>query len=149
MIRRIAVGFAALALALPLAAGAQAGSRDVRAQIATLDQAWQTAYNAGDAAALAALYAQDGKVMAPGSETASGRAAIEAYFKAEIAKGGKNAITVKEVFEGGDFAIDVGGWVTNAADGKHLDHGSFVTIYKKVDGAWKIYRDTWNSSMTK
>ena len=37
--------------------------------------------------------------------------------------------------------------MANVADGKHLDHGTYMTLYKKVDGAWKIYRDTWNSSM--
>jgi ketosteroid isomerase-like protein len=39
--------------------------------------------------------------------------------------------------------------VANAADGKHLDHGRFMTLYRKVDGGWKIYRDISNSSMTK
>ena len=37
--------------------------------------------------------------------------------------------------------------MAQGADGKHLDHGSYMTLYKKVDGGWKIYRDTWNSSM--
>jgi ketosteroid isomerase-like protein len=47
----------------------------------------------------------------------------------------------------GDFALETGGWVANSADGKHLDHGPYMTLYKKVGGGWKIYRDTWNSSM--
>ncbi len=149
MTRRIAVGLAALVLALPLPALAQAGATDLRAQIAKMDQAWQTTYNAGDAAALAALYAQDGKVMAPGGEPVSGPAAIQAFFAADIANGAKNTLTLGEVVGFGDFALETGGWVTKAADGKHLDHGTFMTLYKKVGGAWKIYRDTWNSSMTK
>jgi uncharacterized protein (TIGR02246 family) len=144
MPRRFATGLAMLALALPLSASGQA---DVRAQIAKMDQAWQTAYNAGDAAALTALYTDDAKLMAPGSEPASGHAAIQALFKADIAKGAKNTLTTGEVTTFGDFALATGGWVANAADGKHLDHGTYMTLYKKVGGAWKIYRDTWNSSM--
>ena len=147
MTHRIAVGLVAVALALPLPALAQAG--DLRPQIQKIDQAWQTAYNAGDAAALTALYTPDAKVMAPGAEPVSGRAAIQALFAADLAKGAKNTLTLGDVTGFGDFALETGGWVAKAADGKHLDHGTFTTFYKKVDGAWRIYRDTWNSSMTK
>ena len=147
MTRRIAVGLVALALALPLPALAQAG--DLRAQIGKIDQAWQTAYNAGDAGALTALYTPDAKVMAPGSEPVSGAAGIKALFAADIAKGAKNTLTFGDVTGFGDFALETGGWVAKGADGKHLDHGTYMTLYKKVGGGWKIYRDTWNSSMAK
>jgi len=147
MRRRITIGLATLALAVPLPALAQAGPSDLRTQIAKMDQAWQTAYNAGDAAALTALYTQDAKVMAPGAEPASGSAAIKAFFAADLANGAKNTLTLGDVVGFGDFALETGGWVANTAAGKHLDHGPFMTLYKKVDGGWKIYRDTWNSSM--
>jgi len=149
MTRGIAVGLVAAALALPLPALAQAGSADLRGQIGKIDQAWQNAYNAGDAAAVTALYTQDAKVMAPGAEPASGPAAIKALFTADLAKGAKNTLTLGDVTGFGDFALETGGWVAKAADGKHLDHGTYMTLYKKADGGWKIYRDTWNSSMTK
>jgi uncharacterized protein (TIGR02246 family) len=147
MTRRIAVGLVALALTLPLPALAQGG--DLRAEIGRIDQAWQKAYNAGDAAALTALYSQDAKVMAPGAEPVSGHAAIQRLFAADLAKGAKNTLSLGDVTGFGDFALETGGWVAKAADGKHLDHGTFMTLYKKADGGWKIYRDTWNSSMTK
>jgi uncharacterized protein (TIGR02246 family) len=146
VIRRIALGMAALALALPLPAVAQ-GAADLRAQIEKQSQAWQNSYNAGDASALAALYAEDGKVMAPGAATVSGRSAIQALFADDIKRGSKNTLTVVEVFGNGDLAIEVGGWVETGADGSHKDHGTYVTIYKRVGSDWKIYRDTWNSSM--
>ena len=47
----------------------------------------------------------------------------------------------------GDYALETGSWVATAPDGKHLDHGPYLTLYKKSDGGWKIYRDIWNSSM--
>jgi len=147
MSRRIAMGLAALALAFPLPASAQAATADLQAQLAKISQAWQSAYNAGDAAAIAALYAEDAKVMAPGAAAASGRAAIQALFAEDMKRGSKNAITTVEAFGGGDYAVEVGGWVETGADGSHKDHGSYVTVYKKVGNDWKIYRDTWNSSM--
>jgi uncharacterized protein (TIGR02246 family) len=146
MTRLIAVAFA-LALSLPLPALAQDSSADLRAQIQQMSEAWDKAYNAGDAAAVAALYTKDATVMAPGAEAASGTKAIRSLFAAEIAQGAKNTWTPKDVVGFGDYALETGGWVATSADGKHLDHGPYLTFYKKADGAWKIYRDIWNSSI--
>lgn len=145
MTRRIAMGLVTLALALPLPALAQSG--DLRAQVAKVDKAWESAYSAGDAATLAALYAPDATVMAPGAESVSGTKAIQAFFTKNATQGATNALTQREVVAFGAYALETGGWVATAADGKHLDHGNYMTLLKKVDGGWKIYRDTWNSSM--
>jgi uncharacterized protein (TIGR02246 family) len=147
MTRHIAVGLVALALALPLPVLAQGGEADLRAQTEKMDRAWEKAYNAGDAAALTALYTKDAKVMAPGAETASGTSAIQKLFAADIAQGAKNTLTMGDVVGFGDYALETGTFVATSAEGKHLDHGSFMTLLKKVDGGWKIHRDTWNSSM--
>jgi uncharacterized protein (TIGR02246 family) len=147
MTRHIAVGLVALALALPLPVLAQGGEADLRAQTEKMDRAWEKAYNAGDAAALTALYTKDAKVMAPGAETASGTSAIQKLFAADIAQGAKNTLTLGDVVGFGDYALETGTFVATSAEGKHLDHGSFMTLLKKVDGGWKIHRDTWNSSM--
>ena len=147
MTRRIAVGLVALALALPLPVLAQSGEADLRAQTEKMDRAWEKAYNAGDAAALTALYTKDAKVMAPGAEIASGTSAIQKLFAADIAQGAKNTLTLGDVVGFGDYALETGTFVATSAEGKHLDHGSFMTLLKKVDGGWKIHRDTWNSSM--
>jgi uncharacterized protein (TIGR02246 family) len=149
MTRRVAMALVALALALPLQAFGQAAAGDLRAEIGKMDQAWQKAYNAGDAAALTALYTKDAKLLAPGAEPASGTKAIQAAFTADMAQGAKNTLTLGDVAGFGDYALETGGWVATSADGKHLDHGPFMTLYKKEGGGWKIYRDTWNSSMGK
>ena len=145
MIRPFVVGLVAMALVLPLPALAQGA--DVRAEAEKMDQAWQKAYNAGDAAALTALYTKDAKVMAPGAEAASGSKAIQALFEADVAQKVKNTLTQEDVVGFGDYALETGKYVATSADGKHVDHGSFMTLLKKVDGGWKIHRDTWNSSM--
>ena len=145
MIRPFVVGLVAMALALPLPAFAQ--SADLRAEAEKMDQAWQKAYNAGDAAALTALYTKDAKVMAPGAEAVSGTKAIQALFEADVAQKVKNTLTLEDVVGFGDYALETGKFVATSADGKHVDHGSFMTLLKKVDGGWKIHRDTWNSSM--
>ena len=147
MTHRIALGLVALALTLPLPALAQEGS-GLRAQIEKQSQAWEKAYNAGDAAALAALYSKDAKLMPPNAKPASGKSAIQAAFEADVKQQVKNTLTLTDVVGSGDYAAETGDWVVTSADGKHLDHGSYVTLYKKEGGGWKIYRDIWNSSMS-
>src|SRR3954454_16165603 len=111
MTRRIAAGLVALALVTPLPAVAQSASGDLRAQIEGMDRAWEKAYNAGDAAALTALYAKDAKLLAPGAEPASGTQAIGAFFAKDVAGGAKNAITLSDVVGAGDSAVETGSWV--------------------------------------
>jgi uncharacterized protein (TIGR02246 family) len=139
------VGLVALALALPLPAFAQTG--DLRAQIEKVSAAFDKAYNSGDPAAVAALYTKDAQVMAPGAEVASGPKAIQALFAADLAAGVQNKLTPAEVVGVGDQAVETGKWVATSADGKHLDHGPYMTLYKKEGGAWKLHRDIWNSAM--
>jgi uncharacterized protein (TIGR02246 family) len=147
MTHRAAVGLIALALALPVPAFAQAGAGDLRAQIAKVAQAWEQAYNAGDAAGVAALYTTDAKLMVPGHESGSDPGAVQKLIAGDIALGGKLTLKTGDVVGFGDYALETGSWVANSPDGKHLDHGPYLTLYKKADGGWKIYRDIWNSSM--
>ena len=147
MTRALAVGLVVLALGFPLPAFAQAGGGDLSAQIAKVDRAWEKANNAGDAAAVTALYTKDAQVMPPGADPVSGTKAIQAMFTADVAQGAQMALTQKEVTGFGDYALETGSYVATSKDGKHLDHGSFMTFLKKEGGGWKIYRDTWNSSM--
>ena len=147
MTRRITlVALVALGMAvtLTLPVSAQTGTR---AEIEKVTQAWQKALNAGDAAAVAALYAKDGKLMPPGVEPVTGTDAIKAGVEGDIKQGGKMTLTTEEVIVSGNTALETGKWVASSADGKHLDHGPYATFYKKEGGSWKIYRDIYNSSM--
>ena len=146
MTRRIGLALLALALALPFPAFAQTGG-DLKAQITKMSDAWEKAYNAGDAAGVAALYGKDATVMPPNAEPASGSSAIRTFFDGDVKSGAKNELTTEDVSGAGDYAVETGKWVATSADGKHLDHGKYVTVYKKADGGWKIYRDIWNSNM--
>ena len=149
MTRLTTVGLVALALTSPLPAFAQGGAGDLRAQIAKVGQAWEKAFNAGDAAAVTALYTTDAELMVPEAEPGSGPKAIQPLIAADIALGGKLALSTKDVVGFGDYALETGSWVATSPDGKHLDHGPYLTLYQKSNGGWKIYRDIWNSSMKK
>ncbi len=138
----------AAVLAMPSTALGQDAS-GAETAIAELAEAWDAGWNAGDGTAIAALYTEDAMLLPPGSEPISGREAIAAFWQGEVESGSQSQLTPGAVEDFGDTAIEVNGsWVATAPDGSHLDHGKYTVVYKKVDGAWLMHRDMWNSSMT-
>jgi len=129
-------------LVLPLAALADEAS--LKAQMAK----WEKAYNAGDAAAVAAIYADDAHVMPPGVDAVTGRAAIQSFW----ASGMKDVPTVtlesSDLQHSGGLAVETGEYTDKDANGEVLDHGKYVAVWMKTDGNWQIVRDIWNSSMS-
>ena len=111
--------------------------------------AWQAAWNAGNGAGIAALYAEDAVILPPGSDAVKGTEAIAAFWQAEIdaSPGSKVALAQTELHNLGDVAVEVGSFVNTAADGSHADHGKYLVLWMLKDGKWKLVRDIWNSSM--
>lgn len=111
------------------AAADEAALRDVA-------RAWREAYNAGDAARVAALYAEDGQYLSA-HVAARGREAIRAYFQRGIdAGGGIEAITVTDVGASGSLAWATGTYAANNA-GQKVD-GRIVLVLRRCGGAWLI-----------
>ncbi|HVE88986.1 MAG TPA: SgcJ/EcaC family oxidoreductase [Burkholderiaceae bacterium] len=123
---------------------------DDAATIRANTEAWFKAFNAGNADAVAASYANDAVVMAPGAPPASGAAAIKQLLSKEmagmkaagvsLAQGKLNDVAVK-----GDMAWHAGTYSV-IKDGKTVDTGSYMEVLRKKDGKWLIVRDIWNSS---
>ena len=134
-------------LALPATALAQADDYS-KSSLKEMAAKWQAAYNAGDAAGVAALYTEDGVLHPPNSAPVDGREAIEGFWAAVLESGGSTELTVKDAYAMGETAAEVGMWVGTAADGSHADHGHYTIIYKKVDGMWQIASDMCNSDMS-
>ena len=109
---------------------------------------WEAAWNAGDAAGIAALYADDAMLLPPGGEPVS-HEAIQAFVQDALDEqaGVQIAIETREVDSYGDWAIAVGSYVFTDADGGHVDHGKYMWVWKNVDGSWRLTRAIWNSSM--
>ena len=144
--RRVALaGFLAVTLVLAPNAGQ---AQDAKAEVTKASEAYETAYNANDGAALASLYSADAVVMPPGAEPASGGAAIKAMFATPNPAGITMDLEIKDLMVSGEVVVETGGWTTTDPAGAHLDHGTYLAVWKKTDGGWKMIRDTWNSSMT-
>jgi uncharacterized protein (TIGR02246 family) len=99
----------------------------------------------GDAAAAAALYADDGRLLTATARLISGRAAIESYWRAGIALGLTGvALSPTEVQILDGVAIEVGGYVVTARDGGR-DEGKYLALHRRQpDGSWRRAVDVFN-----
>lgn len=126
----------------------------VRTAIEGANAKWSEAYLAKDAAALAALHTEDAILAPPNAERASGREAIAAAYAALFTEITPTANEVSvdrlEVAQSGDLAYQVGTYrgTTTLADGSSVsDTGTFVSVFKNVNGQWMLAVDTWNSDI--
>jgi ketosteroid isomerase-like protein len=146
LISWITTGLVALVAAVPTCWAA-----DDAAAIRAGTAAWFTAANAGKTDAVVAVYAADAIVMPPGSKPLRGHAAIKPYIAKEITGAVPSGITLvmdggSDVGVQGNTAWHAGTYTVRDKSGTTVDTGAFMEIWRKTGGAWRIHRDTWNSS---
>jgi uncharacterized protein (TIGR02246 family) len=123
----------------------------LRQAIDTGNGTFLTAYQAGDAAKLASVYAKDAAVLPPGADRMNGRDAVQKFWQGAMDAGIRN-VTLKtlEVEARGNLAYETGEFGLDAPtkDGK-LVHttGKYMVVWKRTgDGKWQIFRDIWNET---
>lgn len=124
-------------------------------EMAQLEAEWKQAYEAGDAASLASLYAEDAVYMAPYMGAIRGRAAIQTRLAEAMGEMTSRQITIDRTDAGasGDLAYGIGTYNLQMGlegmDEPMNDNGKYVTLSKRdADGSWKIYAHIWNTSMS-
>lgn len=143
--KRIVCGGLALMLGAMLAAvpAVAADKSDLAGRAAT----WEKEYNAGNLAAVQALYAGDASRLPPNTKVVQGSAAILEQLKGLKDKGPKVKIAVTSAESDGDVAYGMGTYEILGADGSHVDHGKWLNVSKKSNGTWKIQNDMYSSDM--
>ncbi len=141
-------GLATLAFGTPALAAGDAAADE--AAIRSLNQTWIKSYNAGDAKTIIGLYAENAVLMAPGAPAASGSAAIRDYFVRDVAEVKKAGLVFSvlgktEVGVSGDLAWESGAYLAKDKAGATVDKGKFLSVSRKKDGKWFMFRDIWNS----
>ena len=145
----------AIASALALGACSQAPETNAAADIAAVDairNAFITAMNTGDAAAVGNLYTADGVSQHNHDKTITGRDAIVESQKEMFSQFVVKAeIMPDETRTMGAFGFDRGRYtmtMTPKAGGEPMtDEGRYIVLLQKeADGAWKVSRDMDNST---
>jgi uncharacterized protein (TIGR02246 family) len=134
-----------IGLTLPVAA------QDVRQAIEQANSRWVEAFKAGDAAAVAAIYAQDGKILPPDATEVAGREAIQKFWQSLIDSGLKDlTLDTLEVEASGDLAYEIGNFSiqTPAKDNAMATTtGNYLEVWKRTAGGdWQVQVDTWNEA---
>ncbi len=133
-----------LVFVLLMAGCMQAPQTDLEGLKAMIDVS-QSAFDARDPAAIAATYAEDGAVMSPNSETVTGRAAIEDYWREVLASDIDLGVAkATDVYAHGDDGYEVGTYAITDASGA-IDEGKYVRIWRQGDGKWQLQHVIWNS----
>lgn len=128
----------------------QGQSASVRREIEANNKRFSAAFNGGDAAAVAAMYSSEAKVLPPNGEIVEGRQNIQAFWQNLITLGAKlQALDTVQVDARGDLAYELGKYtfVVPQAGGKsNTDQGKYLVVWKRQGKSWKLAADIWNTS---
>jgi ketosteroid isomerase-like protein len=144
--------FALALLVAGLISASQALAHSVEAQLEEITVKWVEAFKQRDFVTIEGFYAPDGFLLAPNSPAIQGRQAIGEMWKSwgelpnvEITFGA----VVGEASSSGDMAYEYGtyifAWDTDS--GRITDKGKYVTVWKKIGGAWQVMTDIFNSNL--
>jgi uncharacterized protein (TIGR02246 family) len=120
------------------------------AEVNAVAQAFHEGVANQDAAALARLYHDDGRFLAPGMEPAEGREAIQQAIQALLDMGARSLdIEPFDVREAGDMTIEYGRYTLGLElpdGGEATDVGSYLVVHETRGGSTKILFDCFNSN---
>jgi len=105
---------------------------------------WEAAFNAGDYAAMAAVYTDDAIRMPPGEELIRGPAAIAE--RSNQFAGFKIELNSYSGLVDGDLGTSWGTYkLVGKIEGEPVTiEGRWMNVAKKTSDGWKIYRDIWH-----
>lgn len=121
-------------------------------EIREISKDWLNMARSHDIDGMVDLFAEDGIAYRPNSEPLVGHEAIKQHLMKEKESNPKevaNWSTEKvDVAASGDLAVEYGKYSsTNAGpDGKGSDNGNYITVFRKIDGKWKVVADIGSSS---
>jgi uncharacterized protein (TIGR02246 family) len=123
---------------------------DVREAITSANQNFMDAFRRGDAAAIAALYTDEARLLPPDAQMMRGREAIQSFWQGAMSMGITEAkLETVEVEAEGNLATEVGRFALTAqpesGEGTTLT-GKYVVVWKNQGGTWKLHVDIWNTN---
>ncbi|MFN2493684.1 MAG: SgcJ/EcaC family oxidoreductase [Pyrinomonadaceae bacterium] len=133
------------------AASIAEAQQSVRRAIEVNNKHFTEAFNKGDAAAVANMYAIDARVLPPNGEIVEGRANIQKFWQGAMSSGLKMVSLERTHLEAhGNMAVEIGRYiltVPGAGGTTTTDKGKYVVVWKREGRSWKLAVDIFNTSM--
>jgi len=121
---------------------------EVKEAIAERNAIFAQAMANKDAAGVADCYTADAEFMAGGAPSSKGRDNIQVALAGFIEQGFTKYEVVSTTVYGHIDVIGVQSiYNLSHADGSELDNGKTIQLWKQEMGAWKIFRDCFNSNL--
>jgi uncharacterized protein (TIGR02246 family) len=114
--------------------------------IQKLEDQWGAAFNKGDAAAVAAMYAEEAYVLPAGAPMVKGRADIQSFWGQAMQQLSDVKCTAVDVIKLGRNGAREIGTCTFKTKGATPQDGAlkYAVVWQKVDGQWMLNTDIWN-----
>ena len=128
----------------------QGNPRAVPIAIDGQNRAWMRAVKRGDAAAVAAIYADSSTLYAPESDVVVSRGGVQRFFQSAFEAGLKEMrLTTVNIVAGAQMAREIGRYTATVqpagAKAPFQEKGKYLVVWmKQPDGSWKIESDSWN-----
>ena len=102
----------------------------------------------GDSVAVATFFTADAKSMGPNEPSHEGRNKIQEVYQGYIDAGANRlSLTTTDVWGTEEMLAEEGLFTFSDTNGKELDRGKYIVLWKKQDGKWKLFRDCYNSDL--
>ena len=126
-------------------------SAAVKTIVDSLDKEFATHFNMAHADVVAAMYTEQGHMMAPNMAEAVGREAIKAGLAGMAAMKPQLKLAAQSVSANGPMAIERGTYeftfTLPGMTAPMTDKGKYLVHWHQVDGKWLLADDIWNSDM--
>ena len=135
-----------LLLAAGLTVCAAPAMAQSKSAIQKLEDAWGAAFNKGDAASVAAMYADDAYVLPAGAPMVKGRSDIQNFWGQAMQQLGDVKCTAADVKPIGRSGAREIGTCTFKTKGATPQDGAlkYAVVWQKVNGQWMLNTDIWN-----
>lgn len=101
---------------------------------------WETSFNRGDSAAIAALYAPDAELVMSGAPPIHGRDAIRAAVDGMLKSGVKVRIESDRAEAAGNLAYFYGSYQVLSKQSV-IERGTYLEVWRYTDNQWHIEYD--------
>ena len=123
---------------------------ETRSAIEANNEQFMRAFERGDAAAIAALYTADARLLPPQQPMLAGAEAIKQFWQGMLRLQIKQPRleTVEVAEQRDDVACEIGrySFTVPLPTGQTItDTGKYVVVWKREGGTWKLHIDIWNS----